>query len=97
MKTNNKNTPHPEKTGKVPSSGVISETYKEEVNPQDELGNTSNNPKDPEEPQGAEENDFDSYPLEESDTSADVETEPFMDDDDDDEYDPSVNDDEFFK
>ena len=95
MKTNNQNTPHPEETGKVPSSGVISETYKEEVNPQDELGNTSNDPKDPEEPHEGDEKDIDSYPLEEADTSP-VEAEPFLDDDDDD-YDPSANDDEFLK
>ncbi len=88
MKTNNQNTPHPEETGKVPSSGVISETYKEEVNPQDELGNSSNDPKDPEEPQEGDENDIDSYPLEEADTSPD---------DDEEDNDPSTNDDEFFK
>ena len=67
-------TPHPEKGGKVPASGVMSETYKEEVNPQDELGSSSNGTRDPEESKKRNENDFDSYPLEEADEK-DVEKE----------------------
>ena len=40
MESNNQNANqhHPEKEGKIPASGVISETYKEEVNRQDLLG-----------------------------------------------------------
>lgn len=71
METNNQNekTPYPENEGKVPSSGVMSETYKEEVNSQDELGSSSNNPRDPEESQKSIEENLDSYPLEEADIS----------------------------
>lgn len=64
MENNNehKKESHPEKTGKVPSSGVMSETYKEEVNPQDQLGSASdkNNEKE-------RQDSTDSYPLEEGD------------------------------
>lgn len=70
METTNQNekTQHPEETGKVPASGVMSETYKEEVNPQDELGSSSGDPNDPEKSQNKDD-DIDSYPLEEADIS----------------------------
>lgn len=104
METNNKNnkTQYPEKTGKIPASGVISETYKEEVNPQDELGSTSLDPNDPEESQNSREDDINTYPLEEANIpEEDVEVE--RDDEDnfnniDEDIDQSdTDDDEFLK
>ncbi len=103
METNNQNnkTPHPEETGKVPKSGVMSETYKEDVNPQDELGNANGDPEDPEESKKAKE-DLESYPLEEADTSEeDMEKERFRNGefnrDDKEDENPSTNDSEFLK
>lgn len=67
METDNQNgkAPHPEKTGKVPASGVISETYKEELNPQDILGSLPDHALDPDVPEKDTEDDFDTDPLEE--------------------------------
>lgn len=104
MKTNNnaQKTNHPEKDGKVPASGVMSETYKEEVSPQDLLV-SSKDPQDPEEPDHSKEKDFNSYPLEEVDTSVEKDTEIDRDVDknnDNGERDinsPANNDDEFLK
>lgn len=89
----------PEKTGKVPASGVMSETYKEEVNHQDELGSSSNDPRDPEEPDKASEDDLDSYPLEKADESAERNTDEEDNTVDTDSHDvhPSTEEDEFLK
>jgi hypothetical protein len=105
MKTDNQSekTPHPEKSGKIPASGVVSETYKEEVNPQDELGSSSRDPHDPEEPQKSKSEDIDSDPLEEADISEESieEEEDYQNDsfDDDEGYTDfeDTDDDEFLK
>lgn len=76
MEANNQNKkkPHPEKTGKVPASGVISETYKEEVNPQDLLESSSSDPQDPEDSEENNEDNLNDYPLEEADISEEEDT-----------------------
>jgi hypothetical protein len=99
-KKQSKKTPHPEETGKVPASGVISETYKEEVNPQDELGSPSHDPQDPEESNNSGEKDLDSYPLEGPDESAEKDSEKDNQEDNNDDQDmdsPRSRDDEFLK
>lgn len=74
METTDKNDKisNPEKTGKIPASGIISETYKEEVNPQDLLDSSKDDFGDPNKSQD-QKDDFDSYPLEEADTGEDHE------------------------
>lgn len=89
----------PKNSGKVPASGVMSETYKEEANPQDKLGSSSNDPRDPEEPDIASEDDLDSYPLEEADESAErnIDEEDNTVDTDSQDIHPSTTEDEFLK
>lgn len=91
----------PEQTGKVPASGVMSETYKEEVNAQDKLGSSSKDPNDPEESDRSTEDDFGSYPLEEGDFSEEKSTEKMPEEDSTDEKDenevpPRVKKDDMF-